>query len=302
VRVPRRAAAAAALVVAAALLVWLGGGRRIEPGHLLTTRSTTEPAGAGGWSREAVQLVSQRGMRLECRLRRPAERSGGRVPAVLVAGGLRTGRDAADVVGETFRGVTFACDYPFLDPGLRSIPSFLLRLPRTRAEILSTPAAHRLAADYLLSRPDVDSSRFAAAGVSLGVPTIAAWAAGDPRPRAVALLYGGGRLDLVLERALGRRLKWGWLRSRVAAALAGLLGQLEPVHNAPRIAPRPLLIITAQQDERVPTESFEALIAAAGEPKTVIRLAGTHVGGDAALLATLTDSVTVWLSSAAGID
>lgn len=266
-------------------------------GELVGATVAPHGASAGGWLFEDVALTAQEREPLNCRLRRPAVTAPGeRLPAVLVAGGLRTGRDAATVIGNGFRGISFACDYPWSDPGRGSTAGFLLRLPRTRAAIVGTPRAHALAAAYLVSRPDVDSTRFAAAGVSLGVPTIAAWAAGDARPRAIALLYGGARLDLVLERALARRVKWGALRAAAGRLFAWMLAPLDPARNVAAIAPRPVLIVTAVDDQRIPPESFEELIAAAAAPVTIVRMPGRHVGtDDAALLAALTDTVTAWL-------
>lgn len=285
-------------LLAVAILGWLWTGRTPGRGDLAGVTVVPHGTPSVEWLFEDVALTVERQAPLRCRLRRPAvTEPGERLPAVLVAGGLRTGRDAATVIGNGFRGISFACDYPWSDPGRGSTAAFLLRLPRTRAAIVATPDAHAIAAAYLISRPDVDSTRLAAAGVSLGVPTIAAWAAADERPRAVALLYGGGRLDLLLERSLVRHVKWGAVRAATGRLFAWLLAPLDPARNVAAIAPRPVLIVTAVEDQRIPPESFAELVAAAAAPKTIVRMPGRHVGGDdAALLAALTDTVTVWLN------
>ena len=48
----------------------------------------------------------------------------------------------------------------------------------------------------------------------------------------------------------------------------------------PRIAPRPLVMVNASGDERLPRESVGALYHAAGEPKEQVWMPGRHVHAD----------------------
>jgi len=89
---------------------------------------------------------------------------------------------------------------------------------------------------------EIDSSRTVFAAFSLGAMIGAAFCALDSRPRAVALALCGGGLG--------------------PAAL-------DPASYVARIAPRPLLMVNASQDERVPRSAAEALFDAAGEPKRI---------------------------------
>ena len=270
-------------------------GRAHDPGPPLRVSATLLPS-EGAFQVESLLIQTTHGPNLDCLVRRPLADSGLRLPAVLAAGGFRTGKRAVLAAGDAFRGVALACDYPWANPGRTGALRLVATLPQLRGALVSTPLAHQAAADYLLSRPDVDTTRLVALGVSLGVPTIAAWAADDQRVAAVALLYGGARLDHLLEKA-GERQRWpAWLRKPLAPLLAGLLRPIEPMRTVPRIAPRPLFIAIAPDDERIPRVSSEALAAAAGPQAHVLRLSGAHVTPRAeALLTMLTDSTLAWL-------
>lgn len=56
------------------------------------------------------------------------------------------------------------------------------------------------------------------------------------------------------------------------------IGDFAPAESIRRIAPRPLFLIHAERDRRMPREDFEALARAAGEPKTVWRVPGADHG------------------------
>jgi dienelactone hydrolase len=193
--------------------------------------------------------------------------------------------------------VVMSCDYPWAELVRKRGAEFAYLLPRTRAEILATPELLSLAADYLLSRADVDSSRFAAVGASLGVPPVAAWAARDTRARAVALLYGGADLGAILEANLGEDIRWPALRAPVAGVLGFLLRPLEPAATVGGIAPRPLLVAGADSDQWIPRRSVELMFAAAREPKQLVWFGGEHLRTtNEALIAALGDTTAAWLS------
>ena len=87
---------------------------------------------------------------------------------------------------------------------------------------------------------EIDPDRCAFAGFSLGAMIGAAYCALDPRPRAAALALAGGGF--------------------------GPDG-IDPARYVGRIAPRPVLFVNANRDERVPRKAAETLFDAAGQPK-----------------------------------
>ncbi len=93
------------------------------------------------------------------------------------------------------------------------------------------------ALDALSTLPEIDAGRVAYAGFSLGAIVGAAFCALDSRPGAAALALGG----------------------------AGLAPEdVDPGRYVGRIAPRPLLLVNAEDDARIPRAAAEALHAAAG--------------------------------------
>ncbi len=100
----------------------------------------------------------------------------------------------------------------------------------------------RRALDSLAEHPELEISRCAYAGFSMGTILGASFCGTDPRPRAAALAIGGG----------------GFGPSEV-----------DPARWIGRFAPRPVLFVNASRDERVPRAASEALFAAAGEPKEI---------------------------------
>jgi dienelactone hydrolase len=103
--------------------------------------------------------------------------------------------------------------------------------------------------DALERFPELDTQRFAFAGLSLGAIIGATWCALDPRPCAAALALAGG----------------------------GFGGPtLDPALRIARFAPRPLLFVNMRGDRTVSPESTEILYAAAGEPKEIHWFDGDH--------------------------
>ncbi|HVO36335.1 MAG TPA: alpha/beta hydrolase [Gemmatimonadales bacterium] len=290
------AAAAGALMLAAGSVWWEQGApeRRFVVARVsVATDSSPTPT----YRLDKVTIAATDGAVMTCALRRPARPAAPHscIGAVL-SGGIETGRRAALLVAPSFDGLVLSCDYPWRDPTRLSKLRFLLTLPAVRREVLATPAALQAAANYLLSRAEVDPTRLAAVGASLGVPAVSAWAARDPRVAAVALVMGGADLEAILEANLGGQVRWRALRWPVAAVLARLLRPLEPGRTVGRVAPRPLLIIGAAGDERIPRRSTELLFTAAGGPKDLLWVGGRHMlPRDTVLLRSITDSTLAWV-------
>ena len=288
----------AAALAAAALAAWLIG-RTPRYGALVAAAERELPSPDPRYRLRSVLIRGEGGGTVACLLRRPAGGNGERLLSVLLLGGIGTGRRAATVVEGRHRALILSCDYPWSDPSDLPLPRLAWRVPDLRRAILATPAALALAATYLLRQPDADPSRLAAIGASLGVPFVAAWAAGDARVGAVALAYGGGELRVLFEAALRTRIRAGWLRRALAGGAGLLLAPLEPTRTVGRIAPRPVLLVGSLEDERIPRASVLGLAAAAREPKTILWLEGRHMlPSESALVREIGDSTVAWLTRA----
>ncbi|HUP19604.1 MAG TPA: prolyl oligopeptidase family serine peptidase [Gemmatimonadota bacterium] len=223
-------------------------------------------------------LVSDTGFTVRVRVRTPSDlATGERRPAVLLVNGLRTGIRAAEVPTSTGGAVMASVAFPYDGP-TRDLSTWqwIRHFGEIRRGLIDTPSALLLAAQYLYSRPDVDPDRVTIIGVSLGVPFATAAAATDHRLAGAALIHGGGDLRRLLLAAYGDD-RPGYVAEPAAAILAGVLAPLEPVKYVDDIAPRPVLVISATGDERIPRESVLALYEAARRPKKMVWVESTHV-------------------------
>lgn len=132
------------------------------------------------------------------------------------------------------------------------------------------------AVDYALTRSDVDPRRVAAFGQSLGGAVATVVAAERPEIRAVVLDAAFSSYRRIASRHLRRTL----FVPPVCDGLAWLLisGDFEPLQYVKRIAPRPLLVVTSEQDDICFAELGRELFDAAAEPKQYILLReGEHL-------------------------
>jgi hypothetical protein len=264
----------------------------------ITTVTTGPVVRDGAMEEQEVRLVSTTGLRLTMAVRRPAlaDDSGSvtRRQTFLVLGGQQRGKGAAALIGDTRGSVFASLDYPY--DGDRSAKGLavLAQVPAIRRAFYDTPPAVSLALDYLLSRPDVDAARMELVGASFGAPFATIAAARDDRVRRLWIAHGGGHPFAMIDTGLVREIPFAPLRWPVSA-LATLLAsgpRLAPEHWVGRVAPRPVVMLNARDDERIPRRSVDVLWAAVREPREQVWLPGRHMQGDRPdVLRMLVDSV-----------
>jgi hypothetical protein len=132
----------------------------------------------------------------------------------------------------------------------------------------------RQALDWLLTRPDVDPTRLATAGVSAGGIVSAMVAGADPRfVGHVWILAGGPLADVMCDTSEGRFKRYGdalearhgWSVEDVRARLTQVL-ETDPVRLAPHVATESVLLMLARADRSVPTRHGWTLHEALGRP------------------------------------
>jgi dienelactone hydrolase len=118
-------------------------------------------------------------------------------------------------------------------------------------EGFATQALHDLgrALDVLLPHPEIDGDRVGYAAFSLGSIIGALYCAREPRLRAAALALGGGGFGPP---------------------------DLDPVRHIARFGGRPLLLVNATGDERIPRSAADALHEAAADPKELLWFDSGH--------------------------
>ncbi len=237
----------------------------------------------GVTSEQDVRIVASSGLSFEVAIRRPAapEAVVARRQLFVVLGGHERGKGAAQLIGDT-RGAIFASlEYPFDGNHRATGLAVLGEVPAIRRALYDTPPAVSLALDYLLARPDVDSTRVELVGASFGAPFATIAAARDHRVSRLWLAHGGGDTYALIARGLEREITNAPLRAGVAH-LGNLLAsgpRFTPEKWVGQVAPRPLVMLNAEEDEKIPRRSVDLLYAAAGEPKELVWLPGKHMMG-----------------------
>lgn len=265
----------------------LDGFRRLRGDLVAAETLTARPRGR--YAAQRIRLTSSTGLVATGWLVRPAVDTGC-YPAAL----LQDGREEnSGVIGRLPPDygdvVVLSLDYPAEIPygiELRDVVLHGGRLERAADRI---PALFDLGAEYLARRRDVDSARITLAATSFAVPFATIAAAGDPRFRNVALIYGAGDLSAVLAANLTTRPRF--LRRPLAWLAMRPFAELAPERYIARIAPRPIVMVNGIDDPQMPVPAVRRLYDAARQPKTLIWLRTGHLmPADSALIRALVDT------------
>ncbi len=250
-------------------------------------RVAADPArDSAGTSEQDVHVESSSGLGIDLAIRRPSftVTDSGQLkrPLFLILGGHERGKGAAALIGDT-RGAVFASlEYPFEGNHRAKGLEIVAQVPLIRRALYDTPPAVQLALDYLLSRPDVDPTRVELVGASFGAPFATIAAARDARVTRLWLAHGGGDTHAMIDRGLEKEIAQPWLRAPVSR-LADLLAsgpRFTPERWIAQVAPRPVVMLNAEDDEKIPRRSVDILYDSALAPKELVWLPGKHMQGN----------------------
>ncbi|MCS7064850.1 MAG: S9 family peptidase, partial [Fimbriimonadales bacterium] len=149
-----------------------------------------------------------------------------------------------------------------------------------RSALLQAVWDVRRALDWLARQPEVDSTRVALVGISLGAIMGATALGVEPRLHSAVLILGGVDLAHILWhsilaiRARIRLREQGYTLQRLREAIA----DVEPMYRLTPALGEKTFVIGARFDIVVPTEDTEKLIRALGNPR-VFWLNTGHFGG-----------------------
>ena len=253
----------------------------IERRGTLTDQDVIESSEDGVVSKR-VRLESSTGLKVDMRVVRPKTAPGERLPVIVVMGGEGTGKDAVDLVGAP-QGVAYiALDYPYEgDQELDAFWESMTAIPGIQQAFLDSPPAMSLAVDWAEQQDWFDADNVELVGASLGVPFTAVAGAVDDRFTRVWLLHGGAE-NVPWVMHVGRRYVENEFLRGVLARLALLLvygNSFETLDWIPDIAPRPLVIVAARDDDFVPPEAQQPFVeaAAASEHIEIVWTEGRHI-------------------------
>lgn len=154
-------------------------------------------------------------------------------------------------------------------------PNLLVTLPAIRQAVLDL----RVTNAWLLSRPEVDSTRLGISGTSLGSLVSALTAAMEDRYRKVVILLGGGGfVDAYYNHPQAREVVKSFESSGGTKELARFMfAPYDPVTWAARLAGKDVLIMAGSQDEVIFPEMTKKLWEKAGKPE-IVWFDCTHIG------------------------
>jgi dienelactone hydrolase len=201
----------------------------------------------------------------------------GRLPTVVILGGLDVGRESLRYVEAHGPNALIAYEYPRTAEGERA-PSPALRLPRIRRAALAVPVQVQALLAWTRSQPWADPGRISLLGYSFGamfVPACARLAeARGPALRALVMAFGGADLPALL--AANARFRPAALRRPAAWAAGALVRPLEPALHLPRLRTE-ALFVTGLQDDRIPLACARRMQALKPIPRSVLDLDEGHM-------------------------
>ena len=227
----------------------------------------------------SVRLTSDSGLAVFFRVVRNTA-SPGPQPVLIVLGGHRTGSDAVELFGDVGQRAVVGIDYPYDGPQkVKGAVPIAKAIPKARQAFLETVPAVSLVIDWLVEQSWVDRDRIILIGASLGVPFATTAAGRDRRIAGLILVHGAADNRLWLQTQVERRVDTEILHYPLATVLHWLAygPVLDTREHIARVAPRPVLIIGARDDERTPAGQSELLFEAAREPRKLRFTDGLHI-------------------------
>ncbi|MDH3451107.1 MAG: hypothetical protein OEN20_01720 [Gammaproteobacteria bacterium] len=228
-----------------------------------------------------VSLVSSSGLTVDLRLMRPVDSGERAHPTLLLIGGQRTGKRAVDLLERpgdlAFAAIDYPYDGPQRMPGFWQMAGALLDVQRAT---IDTPPAVWLAVDWLIGQPWVDPQRIELVGISFGVPFAAAAGAIDTRISRIWLIQGGADNTSWAEHNLREKIASDFGRRTVAKLVLLFIyaESFDTLRWMREIAPRPIIVVSARDDERVRSGSALADVTPA-ETAEIIWTEGRHIRG-----------------------
>lgn len=134
----------------------------------------------------------------------------------------------------------------------------------TRDLIAQTVFDLRRSIDFLETRPEIDSSRIGYYGISLGGVIGTIFSGVDDRVKAPVIALAGGNLSLMFG------------LDALSDETQEFFSIIDPINFVELIAPRPLLMINAENDEVIDPLTSKMLYQAADEPKEIIWYPSRH--------------------------
>ena len=134
----------------------------------------------------------------------------------------------------------------------------------TRDIVIQTVFDLRRAVDFIQTRKELDSNRIGYYGISLGGIIGTIFSGVEPRVKVPVIALAGGGMHLMFG------------MDALSVDTKDYLSMIEPLNFVEKIAPRPLLMINAENDDIVPPMMSKLMYKIAKEPKEIIWYPAKH--------------------------
>jgi len=134
----------------------------------------------------------------------------------------------------------------------------------SREIITQTVFDLRRAVDFIETRKELDANKIGYFGISLGGITGTIFCGVDERVKVPVIVLGGGQFNLMYG------------KKALSADAKDYTSIIEPLNFVKEIAPRPLLMINAENDKIIPPMMSKLLYNKAKKPKNIIWYPAKH--------------------------
>lgn len=260
------------------------------------------------YKRTAFSIEGSPGDRVPCVMTQPLGFDGkSKLPTIIFIHGSGQRKDFVEEICTPFNQGGFAMvSYDQWNCGERKLPKEATLKKITAWYERGGKAVNdaRRIADYLVTRPDVDPDRLYLVGASYGAMTGTHVLAFDKRFKAGVLVVGGGNFKIMLDAPL--------IRNNVPHALLAVLkpvanwlgGPFDPIRDAAKTGPTPVLMQCGEDDTLVWPEAGKALFAELADPKELRWYKVDHPGlrkTDGPEIIRMLDDGLNWLQTKAGL-
>ncbi|MCF7803171.1 MAG: hypothetical protein K9N46_12710 [Candidatus Marinimicrobia bacterium] len=205
------------------------------------------------------------------------ETSSGRLPVLIILGGLEIGRASLRYIEEPGNNILISYEYPYSPEYWYENPG-ITELSDIRQAVLEIPAQVSTLIQWTSSQSWADASRMSVLGYSFGalfLPSSLRYTqeSGLTIPYSV-LAYGGADIYSLLYANMKKVPEPA--RSMGAWILSSVIYPVEPAEHIPHLAGS-FFVINGTQDDKIPESSWRQLQQHLPEPKTIHNINRAHM-------------------------
>jgi dienelactone hydrolase len=220
-----------------------------------------------------LHLYSENGFSLEAHIKFPHIEEP--IPALLLLGGMMTGKNSVEYAYDVDSVLLIAPDYPYQIRYHYDLFDIFFDIPAAYRALYEQIRDNLVLLDFLRTWDRISNKQIGIVGYSFGVPFALATAAIDTQLSSLALVYGGADIQTLVKDNL--TLFNPFIDSILARIFWYHLNEFEPLKHASQLKPLPLIIINGMDDNIIPNQNAVLLHDAFEFKPTLYWLPSQHV-------------------------